>query len=417
MLRSTVEETPSAVAARFRAARRAGRPAWLWPEVSLSDWQVAQRAIAAVARDMLRGERSALAGDPDALGLACYTSGMGPLLGWWAEEGRVKASDGLAELLALHRRHGEVRTTRIEAAAIEIVDRLRSDDIPVVVLKGAHTARAYFPDPATRPAADVDLLIPVGDVDRAEKAFARAGLIRGTRRTWESSWRPAGARTLPRSLWFVHQDDPWTIDLHWSLNIRAGAIVAKLDDAAPFSSQVRWGACPEASVLDQPLLLLHLAAHAGAGLHNLTLLRLVELNFVIARDRARGALSWPAFLRLGIETGALGLAYPALRLAEKLMPGSVPRAVLDACAARTPTGVVRVVERLDPAIAQRIGRISLAEHFMWSRSLGERLGQIGSDLFPRAPWRERAAIYERRAWQILRGWRVGQPPGRPGARR
>ncbi len=400
-------ETSDAIAARFRTARRSGHPAWLWPEVPRATWQAAQASVAAVARAVLREGRSteALAGDCRALGLACYTSGMGPLLGWWVGEGRLEASEDVAAMLAHHLRHARDRAVKIEEAAVGIIGRLHARGIRVAVLKGADTGRRYFPAPATRPAADIDLLVAAADADRAETVLAEGGLIEIGRGEWESSWRPTGAPSRPRSLWFVHRDDPWAIDVHRSLGVRAGAsaMVAALDKAKPFDSGEPWNGCPEAKVLGQPLLLLHLAAHSGAGLHNLTLLRLVELRLVIARDWAEGKLSWVEFLCVGAETGTLGIAYPALWLAEKLVPGTVPGFVLGACAQQAPRGVARVVERLEPATAQRIDRVSLAEHFMWSRTMKERLGQVASDLLPRVPWRERAAIYERRMWQVLRG--------------
>jgi len=406
----TEDETPDAIAARFRAARRRGRPAWLWPEVAPAAWQAAQRSIAAAAGAALRDGRSAdaLVGDRQALGLACYTSGMGPLLGWWVCEGRLAASGEVAAMLALHLRHAGDRAGRLGAGAVEVVGRLHAHGIRVVVLKGVHTGPRYFPNPATRPAADIDLLVPADEMRRAEAVLADAGMVEVSRGEWERSWRPEAMASSPRSLWFVHRDDPWTIDLHHSLDVRAGAsaVVAALDKGGPFASEERWDACADALVLGQPLLLLHLAAHAGAGLHNLTLLRLAELRLVIARDRASGALSWVEFLHLGEETGALGIAYPALRLAEKLVPDTVPAFVLGACANHAPAAVVHLVEGLEPATAQQINQISFAEHFMWSRTLGERLRQIVSDVIPRATWRERAAIYERRAWQMLRGWRV-----------
>jgi hypothetical protein len=161
-------------------------------------------------------------------------------------------------------------------------------------------------------------------------------------------------------------------------------------------------------VLDQPLLLLHLAAHAGAGWQNLTLLRQVELVLVIRQDLAAGRLSWDAFADLGARTGASSYAYPALALAEKLAPGTIPGAVLDRCAAPAPQAVRRAVERLTPATAQRIDRNSVGEHFMWAEGWRARLRLLASDILPDVgSWPEFRRIYEERAWRLIRG-RVSQ---------
>jgi hypothetical protein len=203
----------------------------------------------------------------------------------------------------------------------------------------------------------------------------------------------------------AHAEDPWSIDLHSSLAlfVGAGAPLADLDAAEPLKSRTPWRPCPDAVAPDQPLLLLHLAAHAGAGLQNLTLLRLVELVLVIRQDTASGALAWPEFLEVGERTGALGYAYPALRLSEALAPGVVPAFALERCARLAPASVVRLVATMTPATAQRIDRSSVAEHFMWTRGWGGRLRQIASDVLPAAAWEEVVAIYERRAWRLLRG--------------
>jgi hypothetical protein len=159
-----------------------------------------------------------------------------------------------------------------------------------------------------------------------------------------------------------------------------------------------------ARVLDQPLLLLHLAAHAGSGLHNLTLLRLVELQLVIRADLASGRLDWDGVLDLGARTGALGYAWPALKLCEDLAPGVAPSAVLEQCAASAPAAVRRRLADLTPATAQRIDRNSVAEHFMWAEGWRGRLRQVASDLLPAAGTpRQFWSIYEARAWRLVRG--------------
>src|SRR5262249_47417546 len=127
---------------------------------------------------------------------------------------------------------------------------------------------------------------------------------------------------------------------------------------------------------------------AGAGWQNLTLLRQVELVLVIRHDQAVGRLSWEAFLDVGARTGALGYAYPALRLANKLAPGTVPGVVLERCGSHAPRAVRRVLERLTPATAQRIDRASVGEHFMWAEGWRARLRLLGSDILPTVRWPE-----------------------------
>lgn len=396
--------------ARRRWAMRRGNPAWLWPEVTIADWRTALRAIEPVVRAVLVGDATPpmLDGDPPAVELACYTSGTGPLLGWWQDRGMLGAAPGIVPILSRHLRHNRIRAARMTAAAGAVVDRLAAHDIPVAILKGAHSAEDYFPAPGTRPASDVDLLVPARHAWTAELVIGGAGFGLIGRGPRESTWRPAGGRTEPRSLTMVHADDPWSIDLHDSLDllVAAGAPVAALDTLRPLDGARRWTPNPWATVLDQPALLLHLAVHAGAGLHNLTLLRLIELHLVITRDRAAGRLDWQAVLAAGEAAGLLGYAWPALDLCEKLAPGTVPSFVRDRCAGAAPAAVRRIVAGLTPASAQRIGETSLAEHFMWSRGWIGLARQVAHDIsLPRVSWRASRTIYERRAWQLLRAVR------------
>jgi hypothetical protein len=368
-------------------------------------------ALARATAAILAGEPAArLDGDAQAIGLAGYTSGVGPLAGLWLEQGRLQADEAVAAVLERHLAHNRIRAGRLSKTAAEIVGRLAEQDIPVLLLKGAHTGAVYFPEPGVRPASDIDLLVAASDAAAAESALERHGLAFKGRNRWESSWVAPSAPTEPRSLTYVHADDPWSIDLHNSLNISVGrgTPLADLDRVHPMASSARWPVDPRGAVLDQPLLLLHVAAHAGAGWQNLTLLRQVELVLIIRQDLAAGRLSWDAFLDAGERTGALAYAYPALRLAEKLSPGLVPKVVLDHCAAHVPAAVRRAVERLTPATAQRIDRNSVGEHFMWGLGWRGRLGLLASDMvLAGRSWSEFRRIYEERAWRLIRG-RVSQ---------
>lgn len=388
---------------RREQAKRSGNPAWLWPEVPVADWADANRHVAGAVADVLAGRRAVLAAtEAKALSLACYTSGVGPLLGYWLETGELKAPAGVRKLLALHLAHARSRATRVEASSREIVDALVEGGVPVVVLKGGHTAHSYFPEPATRPASDLDLLVPYDFSAHAEVTLAKCGLVCATRGRRDSTWNRPDSSNEPRSMWLVHADDPWKVDLHRSLDFSAspGAATVRFDSADPIGTSDPWRLNPEAGTLSQPLLLLHLAVHAGGGLHNLTMLRMIEIVLVVRRDVRSGRLSWHDVLEAGASTKALGPAYPALRLAEKLAPGTIPQTVLDISAELARPRARSIVDTLDPANAQRVDRASIAEHFMWVAGLSGWCRQLASDMAPRS---EFWSVYERRAYQMLRG--------------
>ena len=59
-----------------------------------------------------RGE-TPFEGNAEAIGVACYTSGVGPLLGFWLEQGGIAASPQVSAVLERHLRHNRLRMDRL----------------------------------------------------------------------------------------------------------------------------------------------------------------------------------------------------------------------------------------------------------------------------------------------------------------
>lgn len=388
---------------RRQEAKQSGNPAWIWPEVPLVSWTEATDEIAKATATVLSGDIAHLCDfEPRTFSLACYTSGMGPLLGCWLEADALTAPLAIGAILNAHLEHARGRAKRAAVLSKSVVALLAKEGVRPIILKGGHTAFAYFPDPATRPASDLDLLVPAMDAAQAESALALAGLACLSRTKRDSTWAILNERREPRSVWLAHAEDPWSVDLHNSLDFSAaaGAQLVRLDRADPFMTAIDWPPDERAKALSQPLQLLHLAVHASGGFHNLTLLRMVELILVIQRDEEGGRLSWKSFLEMGERTGGLGAAYPALQMSETMLPGIIPEEVLHRCNQAAPKRVRAIVEKLDPAHAQRIERTSITEHFMWVSGMSGWARQLGSDLIPA---RSVGSIYQARAYRLLRG--------------
>jgi hypothetical protein len=144
---------------------------------------------------------------------------------------------------------------------------------------------------------------------------------------------------------------------------------------------------------------------------SLTLLRLTELILVIRRGAQEGRFSWDAVVDLGEETGALANAYPALCLAERLCPGTIPKAVIGSAETLAPSAVRRVVLRLRPASAQRVTRCSLEERFMWTSSPWRLLRQLVLEVLPtNVSLGELLWIYKMRMWRLVRGTLTRRAP-------
>lgn len=369
-------DLPSEEVRRRLEAAHGGAPDWLWPDVDQEAWRSALRALAGAAGAALSGQRAPeLRGDPAALAVAGYTSGVGPLIGHWIEAGLVSAETGAAAVFELQLRHNRLRIARLRAEALAAVRLLRAGGIGATLLKGMHTAFDHFPEPGARPCSDIDLLVPRHLFAAAGDAMRRRGYVPGRsgQTPIQREWRHPDAPGQVRSLSLVHADDPSTIDLQGSLDRAfAPGSAARLQALADRSPRRPWSQDPAAAVLAQPLLAIHLACHASNGLQALNLLRLVEIVLVVRRD----PLDWSEFVDAAASIGALGFLYPALRLAEQLVPGTIRGEVLAACAADAPETVRAVLADHDPASIHRIARLSWRESLMWCRTRRSRLAAL-----------------------------------------
>jgi hypothetical protein len=418
--------------------------------VSPAEWRVALAQLEVAARGLLLGcEVPALraGGAGAAVSLAAYTSGLGPWLGWYAEQGRLQADSVVGTVLALHLEHGRRRWQRLDDALRLTLERLSASGVSATVLKGAHLARYCFEEPGLRPMADLDVYVGSARIDAAEAALAAAGYeeLADSRLPLprRSGWRPPGAPVGVRSLWLVHADDGYAVDLHGTLDIdffgvrtvgfgepEAGRLAARRgSDSAPERSRPEaarpdqrapagrgGGSAPErapagpglpegTTVLAQPLLAAHCAVHAGHGLHGLTLIRLVELALLLRRDYG-SAGDWSALAELLHSLGAAGFAYPAFALTEKLAPGTMPPAFLSACGRAAPARLRRLTDSLTPAGAQRPDELALGERFLWGSGPADHLRRVGNMLLPggeRGSWRALARLYRERTYRLLRG--------------
>ncbi len=410
-----IELDANAIERRLRWAREHGHPHYLWPDVPPEQWRAALAEVERVTRGLMGQTPGVRLNAEDearlrTLSVAAFTSGMGPLLGWWIEQGQLYAGERARSLLALHLEHGRERAARMLTALREVICVLDEAGVAATVLKGAHTAHVWFPESGLRPMSDLDLLVAHMDTARAEAALRAAGytLVPGSRlsRPYRSDWRSTEAPVELRSLTVHHRDNPYTVDLHASLDLDFfGVRTVRFGTPAPEQLVAAPWAGPRATALPQPLLVAYLAAHASQGLYNLTMIRLTELVLVIRRDVGQ-ALSWDELMDLLHGTSAERFVYPAFELAERLAPGVVDSAFRQQLARAATPALRAIVSALTPGTAQRLERLALNEQFMWGMTPIEHLRRAAHMLLPAGPrgsLRRLRRIYLDRAYRLLRG--------------
>lgn len=398
---------------RFDEALRAGRPEWLWFEVTELDWAKAVATIETVLRDVLALGRSdsKLIDDPVALSVACYTSGTGPLLGSWIEQGKLTTTAANAEILGIHLAHNRDRMARLTARAATAVDALAEGGADPIVMKGMLTAHHYFDEPGQRTASDIDLLIAPDQLPVAAEVLMRLGYEPTRSGFLQRSWAMPEAATRPVTLTHIHRDDPWSIDLHESITrkLAGGAHKIDIDALIPTVIPEKWRISRNGSIFPPPLLLAHLLVHAGCSFESLTLQRQYEIGLVIRKHGDGEAFDWPAFIALCDGANLWPFLYPALRCTELLSPNLVPEPILMRSRKAAPPGVRKLIEAHSSASAHRVGRWSWTERFMWADGMLPRLRQLADELEmrdllnPGQVWPRRVYRQLRRAIPKTRG--------------
>ena len=397
---------------RIRRFRRSWHARDLWPDVTEPTFLSATAELARVTAALAGAPSGSAAlppsADRPALRAAAFVSGLGPLLGFWTEQGRLDAPPDIAALLARHLDQGRRRAGRLRSRLETVLAALRAEGVTPTILKGMHTAWVYYPEPGTRTMADLDLLVDQTDLPATRRALAAVGLSPVSSVRGRSTWRPSGRHVL-QSLEVTQADDPWELDLHVTLDRWfTDKVRARLGAVGPGEVVALESGPAGARGLAQPLLTALLALHVSDHFETTALARLVELAWVVRRDLKTGTLRWGALLQRLRATGASAFVYPAFELTEKLLPGTVDGEFRAAIRADAPAAVRRAVDRIEPAGAMRMFDRSLDTRIIWLNGWRSRLAWVGWRLWPHvgdvpASLPQAAGITASRFWRVITG--------------
>lgn len=232
------------------------------------------------------------------------------------------------------------RQGRLERLLADALDALAAEGIPVLLLKGAALAAGVYGSFAERPMADLDLMVPPGRADAAQRRLLGCG------------WMPARAAADARrdALYAAHHHREPLVDAQGS-GVVLEVHVQPLPPGHPFAMDagamwtdarpVRVGG--HAPLAPSPLhQLLHLCLHF-AWAHALRSGAWRTLRDV--RTLAvRASPDWPAFVRAARGARAASCAWWTLRLAARLMDAPVPAETMRALRPRGPEPLLRRLE-------------------------------------------------------------------------
>jgi 2-polyprenyl-3-methyl-5-hydroxy-6-metoxy-1,4-benzoquinol methylase len=270
----------------------------------------------------------------------------------------------------------------------EIVRALDAAGVRALALKGMALLQTTYADPGVRPMADLDVLVPEADFERARTTLLRDG--------WTAADGPDAAANAYRGYAHLTRGGA-VLDLHREL---AGyprvAAVVRVDHAGLWARAQRlpgggWYLAPE----DQ---LLHLALHLVLGSEFGRLLNFVDVDRVVRN----GGLRWDVLLEEAARWRVRSVLGYVLRAAAGALGTPVPPAVR---ARLAPSFSSRLAERVlgttgIPTLGARPSelRLYLAETLLMDRARWA-MRVATTTLFPPAPWL-RFHYGARSRWQV-----------------
>ncbi|MCI5135856.1 MAG: hypothetical protein D3920_12470 [Candidatus Electrothrix sp. AW2] len=203
----------------------------------------------------------------------------------------------------------------------KILKALQRENIPVILLKGAHLAQIVYGNIALRPMGDIDILVKKEDLLQAKEHLLGLGYT--PFKETDIATACANSQHLPPML---KQDAP-PVELHWTLEA----------PTFPFTIDIEglWQRAQPASVggvdtltLSPENLLLHLCLHTAA--HHLYSNGLRALCDILETIRYyQDELDWKTVQLRAEEWGVSNAIYLTLYLAKSLLGAEVPDTMLN----------------------------------------------------------------------------------------
>jgi hypothetical protein len=221
--------------------------------------------------------------------------------------------------------HNAVRNAHLRSKLHEVIRTLSAEGIPVILLKGAALLEIIYSNPALRPMADVDLMVPEDKADKAQQLVSELG--------YHAVGSPEAQERTRRE----HRHLPALVDQYMVGVFEVHSHIVRRDsplrfDIASFWDQAR--EMPTTGVLAKVLAPEHQLIH-------------LAINFLLDRRfRSYGALlqicdlaetlrhysaetDWPLLEQQTVRDGLHGPVYCGLSLAKRLLDAPVPGEVLE----------------------------------------------------------------------------------------
>jgi len=198
----------------------------------------------------------------------------------------------------------------------KLLTLLKEEDIPVIVLKGAHLAEIVYGNVALRNMGDIDLLAQKKDLVRIQEKFIEKGYGTTNRIPLEKQCRER------QHLETFYMDQGLAVEVHWTIERPTSPFRIDEDGLWERCKLVGLASC-EARVLSPEDLLLHLCLHTA--FHH-SFAGALRSFFDISKTIRHylDEINWKEFLSRAEEWRARNLVTLTLHLTRRLLGTSIP---------------------------------------------------------------------------------------------
>jgi len=226
---------------------------------------------------------------------------------------------------ASQREHVEARHQRIADLLSQIDQQARTAGIATVPLKGSALHAMGLYQAGDRPMADIDLLVPEGDLDAMTALLQGLGYVLSF-----SVWKHRVLKPADGERQFClgeHRDTPVSIELHSRIQERLPVVTVDITGRVfPGAAHPGLNAYPSNGAL-----MSHLLLHAAGNICNRSM-RLLHMHDIALLAARMSANDWDEVW--GADRRGAWWAFPALAMVARYYRHAIPRAVLRRLPAR-----------------------------------------------------------------------------------
>ena len=254
----------------------------------------------------------------------------------------------------------------------EMLAKLQGEGIAAIVLKGGYLSEAVYEEIGLRVMADLDLLIPLDELERSIEVLEALG------------YKPIRPyfHEVDGTLHFHApplEKDGCVVELHWKLALDRNPAPVNIDEvwsrAQPF---VLENLTTQALGLSD--LILHLGVHTAYG-HQFSSQLHAVVDLAVVLRKFREQVDWNEFIRICREWKTERGIYLMFRLAQDLMNAELPEAAMLALRPANWSEdaldwAKTILTRSTPSLSENFIQ------FMHGTSTGERIQALVKGLFP-----------------------------------